>query len=94
MMLSQASIAHDPWEVMQQPAHPSQSLSPRYRALLAALDQGWIIQDIQLVHADDRGLLSPMYHILLHRLPKNQPRVMLTPANQDIEALLKRNGFG
>jgi len=43
-MHEEMTLYHNPWNVLQQPYHPSSGIHPALRSLLAAIDQGWKIE--------------------------------------------------
>jgi len=45
-MLEEMAFFNNPWDYLQQPAHPGQGINAAYRTLLSAIDQGWQVESI------------------------------------------------
>ena len=49
MIIEEMFALYNPWSYLQQPAHPMAGMNASFRALLAAIDQGWEIVEPVLV---------------------------------------------
>jgi hypothetical protein len=80
------------WNRLQEPARPASS-HPAYLLLLAALDTGWYV--LNPVHLnpspDSEGHL--IYHILIHRPPTPDIRILTIPAGPLIDRFLREENY-
>lgn len=91
-MLDEMSSFYNPWDYLQQPAHPGQGMHAAYRALLSAIDQGWQVETItQKASAlrTDTG-----YYLFVLRLSAlDLTRHFMVPATPEVEAFIHNNGY-
>ncbi|MBP7693499.1 MAG: hypothetical protein KA764_16370 [Anaerolineales bacterium] len=82
-----AQSTEDTWNQLQQPAHASAS-SPHLRQLLAALDQGWQIENPVYLRPrwGERG--DRVYHFVLQR-PLHGPRLITVPEQPAVDLLVR-----
>lgn len=80
------SLYGNAWDRLQQPAHPAPGINAQYRVFLAALDAGWQMEGAPLLAPTSEA--GWVYHCFLHRLPDNEPRLMILPATPEVERLI------
>ncbi len=90
-MLSADPFSHDElWSHLQQPAHAGAG-DPRLRLLLAALDQGWKIEDPVYLRPRWGEGGGRVYHFILSR-PFHAPRLITVPEGPAVEAFVRAEG--
>jgi hypothetical protein len=82
----------DRWETLQQPIHPNQ-LEPHHRSLLAALDQGWMVEAPIYIRPRWGETGARVYHIILRHSVFPTTRLLAVPQTSFIEALIRREGW-
>jgi hypothetical protein len=75
------------WSQLQQPAHPGAG-DPRLRLLLAALDQGWHIEDPVYLRPRWGDSGGRVYHFILHR-PFYAPRLVTVPEGPAVDRFVQ-----
>lgn len=45
MVLDEMNALYNPWIILQQPSHASIGITASFRSLLAAIDQGWQVEE-------------------------------------------------
>lgn len=81
---------HNSWDALQQPAHPGQGMSASFRFLLAAIDQGWQVeQPVRKVPTVPQD--AWMYHFVLVQDYSNGIRQLAVPEAPEVEHFLRSN---
>lgn len=91
-MLNETGSINNRWDLLQQPAHPGQGMHAAYRTLLAAIDQGWLVESITHMASPLRMEMG-YYLFVLNRAEMDQTRNIMVPALQEIEAFIRDNHF-
>jgi hypothetical protein len=83
----------NPWNILQQPVHPSHQIKQQLRILLSALDQGW--QVMEPIYLRSRwGDEGPwVYHIILSRTSDGQHHLLTVPVSDETGALIQCEGW-
>lgn len=87
-MLEEMNAFYNPWSVLQQPYHPSSGINAAYRFLLAALDQGWVIEQPIQIHTTTR-----IFRIILTNPIIKQDYVIDVPAIPEVEQIIECNNY-
>jgi hypothetical protein len=91
-MLEEMNAFYNPWSVFQQPYHPSSKVSSAYRTFLAALDQGWYVeQPIQILPTPYSDTQTYRF-TLTHPITK-QETVINVPSIPEVDQMIKRNNY-
>jgi hypothetical protein len=91
-MLEEMNAFYNPWSVFQQPYHPSSGVNPAYRLLLAALDQGWHVQQPVQILPTNR-MDTQMYRFILTHPVTKQETVINVPAIPEVDLTIKHNNY-
>jgi hypothetical protein len=80
------------WNRLQEPRQPVKAPAP-YLLLLSALDTGWqILEPVRLEPSlEQNGQF--VYHILLHRSPSPEIRILILPASHPVTQLLENESL-
>lgn len=92
MNIDELTARDNPWNMLQQPVHASSGTHATFRALLAAVDQGWQVEEpvqaLPTVQSD-----AWMYcFIILHPLSGAVCRLFI-PALPEVEGYVKRSQY-
>jgi len=88
-MHEEMTLYHNPWNVLQQPYHPSSGIHPALRSLLAAIDQGWKIEKpAQILQSTPASGSS--YRFTLTHPSRNQECQILVPLSPEVQQALER----
>lgn len=92
-MLDEMSSFYNPWDYLQQPAHPGQQgIHAAYRALLSAIDQGWAVESISRKATALRTDMG--YYLFVLRCGDLElTRHFMVPAAPEVEAFIHSNGY-
>lgn len=91
-MLEEMNAFYNPWSILQQPYHPSSGVNPAYRLLLAALDQGWLVQQpVQILPINHMD--AQTYRFILTHPITSQETVINVPAIPEVEQMIKFSNF-
>ncbi|HVN54974.1 MAG TPA: hypothetical protein VMT46_11640 [Anaerolineaceae bacterium] len=78
------------WDSLQQPAHPGQGMSASFRFLLAAIDQGWQVEQpvrkVPMVRQE-----AWMYHFVLVQDHSERIRQLAVPEAPEVDQFLRSN---
>ena len=92
MVLEEMNAIYSPWSLLQQPAHASRSMHAAYRALLAAIDQGWQVetpvQVLPSAHSD-----TWTYYFTLSHASTRQTCRLFVPATAEVQRFVERSAF-
>ena len=87
MLFAASSFAEDRWENLQQPAHPSE-VEPQFRALLAAIDLGWRIEEPVYLRPRWSEAGPRVYHFILRRALLAPPRLLSVPQGPEVDRFI------
>jgi hypothetical protein len=73
---------------LQQPAHPSQ-VEPQFRALLAAIDLGWRIEEPVYLRPRWSEAGPRVYHFILRRALLAPPRMLSVPQGPEVDRFIR-----
>lgn len=92
MVMDEMTTMYNPWNMLQQPQHASSGVHASFRALLAAMDQGWQVEEpVQTLPAALADGWT-FYFVLTH--PVSAERCWLfIPALPEVERYVERNHF-
>lgn len=85
--------SENPWDLLQQPALPSGAIDSRYRLLLAALDQGWRVDEPIYFRPRWNKEGSWVYHFILKNDDPERTQLLTVSQGQDIEHTIHREGW-
>lgn len=92
MLLEEMSTFDNKWNFVQRPIHPGQGMNDSYWSLLAAIDQGWQIDEpvkiSQSVQANSWNYQFTLTNQVFHQI-----RQIITPATPSIDFFIKRNNY-
>ncbi len=92
MVLDEMNAIYNPWSLLQQPVHPGPGANSSFRALLAALDQGWqVIEPVQVLPSAQQE--SWIYYWVLTHPKNSQTSVLFVPAIQEVERFIEQNHY-
>ncbi len=92
MALEEMNAMFNPWAWLQQPAHPGPGISASFRALLAAVDQGWQVEEPVQVMPSARSETWTYYFVLIHQALGQTCR-LLVPALPEVERYVAQNHY-
>jgi hypothetical protein len=92
MVLEEMNTIHSPWNILQQPAHPSLGMNASFRTLLAAIDQGWMVEEPVQVMPSVRNLFW-IYCFSLTNPKTSQNYCLFVPAVPDVESFVERSNY-
>ena len=88
MLFATSLASEDRWEHLQQPAHPSQ-IEPQFRALLAAIDSGWRIEEPVYLRSRWSEAGPRVYHFILRRAFLAPPRMLSVPQGPEVDRFVR-----
>lgn len=91
-MLEETAFFNNPWDTLQQPAHPGQGINAAYRTLLSAIDQGWQVESIARKTAAMR-MDAGYYLFILRCRDLDLTRHFMVPAAPEVEDFIHNNGY-
>jgi hypothetical protein len=92
MVLEETNTIHSPWNLLQQPAHPSLGMNASFRTLLAAIDQGWMVEEPVQVLPSVRNLFW-IYCFSLTNPKTSQNYCLFVPAVPEVESFVEQNNY-
>jgi hypothetical protein len=92
MVLEEMSAVYSPWSMLQQPAHTSAGITASFRSLLAAIDQGWQVEEPVQVLPTARGD-TWIYYIVLTHTTLSQTCRLFVPAVSEVEQYVEQNHY-
>jgi hypothetical protein len=92
MLLEEMSIIYNSWSFVQQPVHPGPGANASFRALLAALDQGWLVDEPVQVLPSTRTETWTYYFILTH-LALGQTCWLFVAAVPEVQRYVEQNNY-
>ena len=92
MVLEEMTAIDGPWNMLQQPAHASHGVNTPFRTLLAAVDQGWQVDEPVQVLPSARTKTWTYYFVLTHPALSQVCRLFV-PALPEVERYVERNSF-
>ena len=92
MLLEEMNTIHSHWNLLQQPAHPSLGIDASFRTLLAAIDQGWIVEQPVQALPSVRNLYW-VYSFSLSNPKTSQNYCLFVPALPEVESFVERNQY-
>ena len=84
MQLVTSLAPEDRWDNLQQPSHPSQ-IEPQFRALLAAIDMGWRVEEPVYLRPRWSDAGPRVYHFILRRAMLAAPRMLSVPEGPAVD---------
>lgn len=91
-MSEELTATRNHWNILQQPHHASSGVHAAYRTLLAAIDQGWRVEEpVQALPAAPADVWI-YYFIITHPASAEKYRLFL-PALPEVEEYVERNQF-
>jgi hypothetical protein len=84
MIQEEMFMLYNPWCYLQQPAHPTAGMNASFRALLAAIDQGWEILEPVLVTGEG-SQATKCYHFTLLHMALGQTHLLSVAASSEVE---------
>jgi hypothetical protein len=93
MTRSKTPIASNPWDLLQQPARPSGAIDARYRLLLAALDQGWEVEEPVYFCPREKEGGNWVFHFVLTQPAHNQKQILTISDHAEVEYLISQEGW-
>jgi hypothetical protein len=92
MPQNEMNLTTNSWGALQQPAHSSRSLHASFRALLAAIDQGWQVnQPVQALPST--RFENWTYHFVLTDPASQGAFRLFVPATPVVQRFIERNNF-
>ena len=91
MIIEEMFALYNPWSYRQQPAHPMAGMNASFRALLAAIDQGWEILEPVLVSSGEWPG-GQTYHFTLLHTAEGQAYQLSVAASSEVERFIGING--
>ena len=92
MLYATSLLPEDRWENLQQPAHPSE-IEPQFRALLAALDMGWRIEEPVYLRPRWSEQGPRVYHFILRRALLTPPKLISVPEGPEAGRFVRDEGL-
>ncbi len=83
----------NPWDLLQQPARPTGSVDPRFRLLLAALDQGWEVEEPVYFRPRWNEAGNWVFHFILKQPARDQKHILTISDHEEVEYLIKQEGW-
>jgi hypothetical protein len=91
-MVDEMSLYHNPWSFLQQPSHASTGITASFRSLLAAVDQGWRVEEpVQVLPAAQGD--AWIYTFALTHPGKTEVCRIYVPAVSEVERFVERNHY-
>ena len=87
----EAAARDEVWSQLQQPLSLN-GPEPRLRLLLAALDQGWRIEDPVYLRPRWGERSTLVYHFILHR-SNHAPRLITVPESAEAQCFVRAEGL-
>lgn len=92
MVRDEINAIHNSWIILQQPPHPSFGIPASYRSLLAAIDQGWQVEEpVEVMPTTQEDIWT--YCFLLQNPISGQSYRIFLPATLEMERFIERNRF-
>ncbi len=91
-MIEEMNAMYSPWSVLQQPMHTSIGITASFRSLLAAIDQGWLVEEPVQVLPTARGDNWIYYFVLTHATLSKTCRLFV-PAITEVERYVEQNHY-
>ncbi len=92
MVLEEMNAIYSSWTLLQQPTHPDPGVSASFRALLAAVDQGWQVEEPVQVMPSARSETWTYYFVLIHPALGQTCR-LLVPALPEVERYVEQKPY-
>ncbi len=92
MVLEEMNAMYRSWTLLQQPTHPDPGVSASFRALLAAVDQGWRVEEPVQVMPSARRQIWTYYFVLFNPVSEETFR-LLVPALPEVERYVEQNHY-
>ncbi len=92
MTLIEMNINYNPWDMLQQQPHASSGINTSFRSLLAAIDQGWLVEEPVQVMPSSRIETWTYYFVLTHPVIKQTCRLFV-PATSEVERYVENNQY-
>lgn len=92
MLLDEMTTIYGPWIMLQQPTHTSRGITASFRSLLAAIDQGWRVEEPVQVLPTAGGDTWIYYFVLTHPTLSQTCR-LLVPAVAEVERYVEQNQY-
>lgn len=92
MVLEELNTIYNPWSFLQQPSHASSGINPSFRSLLAAIDQGWQVENpVQVLPMIQMDAWT--YYFVLFHPAREQTCWMFLPAVPEVERFVEQNHY-
>jgi hypothetical protein len=92
MLIDELTALYNPWNMLQQPRHASSSAHASFRALLAAIDQGWqVVEPVQVLPIIQADAWT-YYFVLTHTASAEIYRLFV-PALPEVERYVEQNRY-
>lgn len=92
MFLEEMNAMTYTWNFLQQPVHPGQGKNASFWSLLAALDQGWLVEEPVLLAKADHPT-TPTYLFNLRDAKTRETCRIIVPATPEIDSLIRSNNY-
>ena len=92
MIVEEMFALYTPWCFLQQPAHPTAGMNASFRALLAAVDQGWEILEPIYVSFSEEPREPKTYHFTLLQVALGQTHQLSVSASPEVEHYMNTSG--
>ena len=91
-MFDELTALNNSWNFLQQPVSPDEGLNATFRALLAAVDQGWqVTQPVKKLQASRS--IAWNYHFNLFHRNIHQLCQIIIPETAEIEGFILNNEY-
>lgn len=92
MLIDELTALYNPWNMLQQPRHASSGAHATFRALLAAIDQGWqVVEPVQVLPIIQADAWT-YYFVLTHSASAEIYRLLI-PALPEVERYVDQNRY-
>jgi hypothetical protein len=92
MVLDEMTTMYNPWNMLQQPVHSGYGNVASFGLLLAALDQGWQVEEpVQVLPA--AGSDSWTYYFVLTHPTLLQACPLFVPSVLEVDRFIERNDY-
>jgi len=92
LLIDELTAIYNPWNMLQQPSQASSSAHASYRALLAAIDQGWqVVEPVQVLPIIQADAWT-YYFVLTHTASAEIYRLFV-PALPEVERYVEQNRY-
>lgn len=92
MVLDEMNAIYNPWIVLQQPTHTSLGINASFRSLLAAIDQGWQVEEpVQVMSTIRDGTWT--YCFRLKHPTFAQTFRLFTHSTSEMDQFIERNHY-